>query len=209
MPLLSLPTKSLMPLLLRSAALVLLGSVAWWLWSSATTLREEEATMQQTMAHAPLQQAQEAAAAELLAKHDASIKQIQAMVVQREGIGEVITALETQAAKRTITLRISDISEDRKYDAAGKEIEPSGPLRDIRIKAVAIGDPHVLVDFVRVIEHLPYLLRVVDWKIAATSTTSQTVGVGEVPRTAASPTPRIVTGELHFTLLVSIHHEAP
>lgn len=99
-----------------------------------------------------------------LRQHD--INRILAFVPERQALGDVVGALERVAKQGELIFLVPDVKEEVKLDEAGQPIEPTGPLREVRLHLVASGAPEETLRWLHAVEHQPYLLTVVDWSFA-------------------------------------------
>lgn len=198
-----------MPLLRRVAVVVALGALTWWGWSYTAAQRAALIALEQRLELLPAEQAQQAAAEEGLEKHQSSFQRLQTFVVAAESIPQFIAALETEAKKRGVTVQVADVREEEFKDDEGNVVQPTGPLRDIRLKAVAVGEPVQLVDFLRAVENVPYLGRVVDWRLNAVATGGAGTITATIPTGSPSSAATPRGGEMNLTFLLSIRNETP
>ncbi len=110
-------------------------------------------------------------------QHD--INRILAFVPERQALGDVVGALERAAKQWELTFLVPDVKEEVKLDEKGEPIEPTGPLREVRLHLVASGAPEETLRWLHAVEHQPYLLTVVDWSFA-TALEQVRPGVGVV-----------------------------
>ena len=99
-----------------------------------------------------------------LRQHD--INRILAFVPERQALGDVVGALERVAKQGELAFLVPDVKEEVKLDEKGEPIEPTGPLREVRLHLVASGAPEETLRWLHAVEHQPYLLTVADWSFA-------------------------------------------
>lgn len=104
---------------------------------------------------------------EEISKRNYDIDRIRMLVIRRDEIGRVVGELEKEAKKLKVELRVPSIEEEVKFDEEGEIIEVSGSWREVRLSLVAIGASENLLKFLHRIEHGPYLMAVVDWRLEA------------------------------------------
>lgn len=94
-------------------------------------------------------------------QHD--INRILALVPERQALGEVVSAMERAAEQEELAFLVPDVKEEVKFNDKGERIEPTGPLREVRLHLVASGAPEETLRWLHAVEHQPYLLTVVNW----------------------------------------------
>lgn len=99
-----------------------------------------------------------------LRQHD--INRILAFVPERQALGDVVGALERVAKQGELIFLVPDVKEEVKLDEKGEPVEPTGPLREVRLHLVASGAPEETLRWLHAVEHQPYLLTVVNWSFA-------------------------------------------
>lgn len=102
---------------------------------------------------------------EKISKWSDDIDRIKMLVIHRDEIGQVVGGLEREAKKYGVELRVPSVKEEVKLDGEGEAIEVRGSWREVRLSLVVIGSPEDLLRFLHAIEHEPYLMAVVDWRL--------------------------------------------
>ncbi len=100
----------------------------------------------------------------------------------RDGLVGVVSEISTAAVSAGISAQVPVVQEG----VAGEAETPDAPFSDVRIHILASGDPAALASFLYKIEHLPYILRVVSWKIDTTAQTTVSSFTSTVPSDAPS-----------------------
>ena len=94
-----------------------------------------------------------------------TLETISALVPAREEIGRLITVFERSARENDVTLQIPEVLEQVLRDERGKELEWTGPGAQVSIRFRASGSPNDVLVWLYAVEHLPYLLRSVEWRL--------------------------------------------
>ena len=94
-----------------------------------------------------------------------ALEAISALVPVREEIGQLVTLFERTARENDVTLQIPEVLEQLPRDERGKELEQTGPLAEVSVRFKASGSPTDVLVWLYAIEHLPYLLQPVEWKL--------------------------------------------
>ena len=99
-------------------------------------------------------------------KRSNDIDRIKMLVVHRDEIGQVIGELEREAKKYGVELRVPSVKEEVKLEEE-EPVEVSGLWREVRMSLVVIGSPEDLLGFLHAVEHEPYLMTAVAWRLEA------------------------------------------
>lgn len=190
--------------------LLLVGLIAAtvWLGQNVQRLRAENASLNDTLAKLPETLSAAAAQRTVLAEQQPTLEQLQRLLPRREEVGGVAGALEHEGALRTVVVVITDLRDVEFRDASGAVAAASGPVRDVRIAGVATGSPAQLLSWLAVAEHLPYLMRLEEWKLRVITvpTVLPTLPDQQAGGQASSPPPAEAAAELSFTFFLSIRH---
>lgn len=204
---------------LELALLLGLSTVLVWLsWAiqeARRELAERERRAAQIFAHVG---EASALAAELEAR-EAVLRDVALLVPAERDIGSVVALLEREAVKRRVTLRVPQVEEVKLDQEDGDRLPPAGPLRDVRLQLVVSGEAERVLSFFRQVEHLPYLLRVVQWELVRADSPAGGATGGSVPvqgpplgeqreREAAAQLSVELTLEVNLSILQSEGDEA-
>lgn len=102
---------------------------------------------------------------EEVSKWSDDLDRIKMLVIYRDEIGQIVGELEREAKKHKVELRVPSVKEEKKINEEGEIIEASGLWREVRLSLVVIGAPENLSRFLHAIEHKPYLMAVVSWRL--------------------------------------------
>ena len=195
----------------EAVLLVLLVAGMVWLWGDVRRLRDEVGAARQTFIELPQKVQQQDVLAKELHDRQHDIDRIEAFVVERDQIAEVVNTLESVARTHQVNVRIADIEEEKLVDSQGNTLESSGPISDVRITLVAFGDPAQLTSFLHAVEYMPYLLSIPEWRINGTSVSLPQGTLSQVPsqEPPGSSTPSVAAriGQLDASILLSIRNE--
>ena len=114
-----------------------------------------------------------------LDQRQADIEQIVAYLPDEVGIGSAVAALEREAGRYDVALKIPVVQKVQDGDEGEGEGRTGGPLRDVQLQVVVSGAPEQVLRFFHAVEYLPYLLQVKQWRfnIAATTAPGSTSAV--------------------------------
>lgn len=118
-------------------------------------------------------------------QHD--IDHILAFVLERRALGDVVGALEKSAERLGLSLTVPQVEEEVKLDENGEPIEPTGPMREVRLHLVVSGSPEGTLRWLHAVEYQPYLLTVVGWRFATEEGDKVQPGAGRAGLTGGAP----------------------
>lgn len=177
-------------------ALLLAGLAGgvWWLGAKVLETRVEREVLTQTLTELPARVSAEVVQQAALSQHQTSVEQVQRLLPDQQAVGSVAGSLEQEGSRREVTVTLTDIAAVLEQDASGAPVTPTGPVGDIRISGSASGAPGQLLEWLGIVEGLPYVLRVEAWKL-------QVVVPTTLPVVPARP-----AAEIFFSLLLSVRH---
>lgn len=155
--------------------LILLGEVVlaigmivglWFAWRHLNQLRHQVNEAQRTVDNIPQQLLRQEEMASELRRQDTRLRQLERYLPRRAAIGDVVAAIESLARKNEVAVIVPDIKEDVRYGRDNKPVPQTGRYIDIRLQVQAYGDPAKLLTFLHSVEHLSYVLKITDWKVA-------------------------------------------
>lgn len=178
-----------------------------WLWYDVTKVREQLGQAQVELQNVPQQILHRTDLAQSLEARQHDINRLHTLIPSRQEVAGMLTALEAEAGKQNIVVEVTDISEV----VVEKDTQPSEDFVVAQIKILADGRAIDLLSFLHQVEHLPYLITLSDWQVAAAGTgANQGISAVEVPATSddqqtsdlivASPS------SLSATFLVTLRH---
>lgn len=138
-----------------------------WLWRGLQELKFSVWKAQEQLNEIPVEEARTAAVENELAKRALDIERVRAFLVTREQIGDVVGEIESIARQYSVNVVVPEIEEVQKFDESGNPVEPSGPVRDVRLNLVATGHPKQLVQFLHAVEHMSRILYLEAWRLDA------------------------------------------
>lgn len=112
------------------------------------------------------------------------MENIRATVPSSDGLVEVVSAISAAAVTSGISAQVPIVQENVPETEDG-----ATAFSDVRIHVVASGSPAALASFLHRVEHLPYLLRVVSWKID----TTQQSAITSFTSAAPTDTPQVTS----------------
>ncbi len=136
-----------------------------------------------------------------LVKYHQGIATVQDIVIARDDLVKVVTAIEGEAARASVAVTIPLVAEQKKVDENGVPIANSGSTFDVRLQISATGDPVKLLQFAQAVEHLPYLLTLSTFKMQ-TTTANQNSLVANSPDKTAPVT--AASGQLEADLIITV-----
>lgn len=197
---------------LEVVAILLLAAALWWLAGMVGDVRRELARRHATLARVPQRVAALAGAQATLEARTHDIERLEAFTVSRQGLGQVIAAMEEAAGRRQVDLEVTRVQEVTVEGPAGEEVASlEGPLADVRLAVVAIGKPEQLLQFIHELEHLPYLLTIPSWLLTAQAGPAAQGEAGSAPvgGVVSGPiAPPLEAGRLEAELILSIAYES-
>jgi hypothetical protein len=113
-----------------------------------------------------------------LEKRSHDIDRIKSFVLKRDSVGDYITVLENEAARRGLDLRIPSVEEEVIIDDNGKVVEPKGDLKQVRMELSVSGGAEELLGFLSAVEYQSYLAGVASWDLV---TGNDVAAVGSAP----------------------------
>lgn len=138
----------------------------WFGWQELQQLRQQVSEAQRTVENIPQQLLEQDDIASELKKQATRLQQLEKFLPRREAIGEVVAAIESLARQNGVSVIVPDVKEEIRYGRDNKPIPVTGRYLDVRLIVQGYGDPTKLMTFLYGMEHLPYLLRIPDWKIS-------------------------------------------
>ncbi len=154
----------------------LVGGIVWLSLTMQSARRALDARAQQA--------AQALSGAGALAKlqdeldaRQAALQQIARLAPNERAIGEVVAAMEREAARQDVALHVPLVES---VDETGAGQAP-GIFRDVHLQLIVSGEPTKVVSFFHAAEHLPYLVRVGAWKLITKEEQSPLEAVAAVP----------------------------
>lgn len=105
------------------------------------------------------------------------MQKIHTAIPTRDGLVEVVSAISSAALASGISAQVPVVQ----AQSADAGEATDAPFSDVRIHVVASGDPAALASFLHRVEHLPYILRVVSWKIDTAAQTTVSSFTSTVP----------------------------
>jgi Tfp pilus assembly protein PilO len=125
-----------------------------------------------------------------LVEYESDVARVESMMPTQDEIGSVISSVEAEAKKFSVTVKVPKVQEELTYDENGDKVEQTGPIRSVRIQIQGQGDPIALINFMHTVEHLPYLLGTVSFVFDSDSSSAAggptVVGPGSGPPGAES-----------------------
>lgn len=115
----------------------------------------------------------------------ASLQAIHVTIPQTDGLVEVVSAISAAAVSSGISAQVPVVQSNAPVQSPA----PEGVFADVRIHVVASGNPAALASFLYRVEHLPYMLRVVSFKIDTTHQTAITSFSSEAPASSVQSPP--------------------
>jgi len=189
----------------KLGVVVILIGACVWAWQQVYNEKIAMYQAQKAVNELPEQISGQAALKSDLERHEHDINRFRAFTPTRDGISEFVSRLEEESKKHSLTLSVTDITEGQKLDDQGLPIPISGPLNEVRMTGTAYGQPQELISFLFTLEHMPYLVRVIDWHLQAIST-GGTTAAARIPTTSKEQT-SVVPGQLLFTLGLTVRYE--
>jgi len=191
-------------------ALALAGLITWLSYAIQDKRRQIaafEAQVDQQLAGA----GEGAALKTAIGERQTDLTALQSYVPTEDAIGELVAVLESEAAKRGLTLQIPVVEEAVAEDEQAESTDSAAVLKDVRFSVIVTGPARPVLQFFHAVEHLPYLTRVGEWKFlvdqsgvvpgAGLSAPASVPGgtVASVPVTQATVT------ELTLDLYLAVH----
>lgn len=165
-------------------------------WQKVQALRSQVFTLQHEQSALPETHLKEVGLAAELKKRAFDIERIQSLIVSREELGRVVSALEEQAKAKGIELTVPDVAERSVVDEKGDLVAAEGPLLDVEIKAVGFGSPENLLRWLHAAEYLPFLLHAESAQLDADSKT--------IPKSAEGKIESLKSSRLDVTFVVVV-----
>ncbi len=163
---------------------VLFGCIAY-VHILVSGLWEDVALRQEVLRDVPAQSSRTSALKKELDGALASLQLIHASIPPTDGLVGVVSAISAAAVSSGISAQVPVVQSNTPTDNPN----PDGLFTDVRIHVVASGNPAALASFLHRVEHLPYLLRVVSFKIDTIQQTAITSFTSDAPASSVIPTP--------------------
>lgn len=153
--------RSLILLLIEGGLLLgLVGGIVWLNLTIQSARRALDAREQQATQSLAGVSAQSKLRAEL-DTHQAAIQQIIRLAPHERAIGEVVAAIEREAAGQDVVLHVPLVEAVDETETG----QTPGILRDVHLQLIVSGEPAQVISFFHAVEHLPYLVRVGAWEL--------------------------------------------
>ncbi len=168
----------------KAAAIVLATGMALlgtlWGWKKLSEAGHNLAIQEQRVRQMPQTEARTAAVASELAKRQLDVQRIEAFLVRKDQLGDVVSEIEAAGAARGLSVSVPAVEEKPNLDEQGNEQPPSGPLYEVRLKLTARGSAKELLRFLHDLEHMQRLAYFESWRLDASEETArnQTAGTG-------------------------------
>lgn len=108
-----------------------------------------------------------------IAKRQLDIQRVEAFLISQEQLGGVVSDIEAIGAARGLTVTVPAVEEKQFVDENGNVIERKGPLLEVRLKVVAVGNPKQLLAFLHEIEHAQRLTYLESFRLDAAEATGR------------------------------------
>ncbi len=141
-----------------------------------------------------------------LQKRNFDIGRIGLLVPARDQTLDVVNAIEGEGKKLSLEPRIFDIAEEQVFNQQGVQIEPVGPLREIRMTILVTGHPRNLLLFLRQLEYMPYLTRLAAWNLT-NGRAASLGGTRSVPTIVEVGKTPVVEGSLQAEIILSVKNK--
>ncbi|HLD26205.1 MAG TPA: hypothetical protein VJC05_04145 [Candidatus Andersenbacteria bacterium] len=187
--------------------LVGLAGCVWYLNGRIQATRRQIVAQQHQLEQSISGAAALVAQSKTLSERSADLALIRAYVPSEAGLGDVVSLLEQHATGLGVTLSIPSVQETSAVDAAA----PIEAFRSINLHLEVVGQPKAVLQFMQIVEHLPYLAQVTEWDFEVTPETVQRrsgeVGSALVPPGATQvPQAAPPTARLAFDVLLAVTH---
>lgn len=186
----------------QTAALIILSVVIYFGYQWVDSRHREFFYAQHLADQLPAQRAVNVVIANDLAKYQSDIATAARVVIGRDDLVKVVSALEAAAEDNRVAITIPLVTEHKKVNAEGQPVEGSGPTLDARLQIIATGDPVRLLQFAYAAEHLPYLVALVSLQLETIAPDNQNSLAANAPDGAAIPP--AVTGRLEMDVIVTV-----
>lgn len=183
---------------------LLLIAGLWWVAGQAGQARQRLFEYSARLEQVPEQASARAMLAAELQKRTHDIDRLQAFVVPRHRVGEVVTALEAAGQEQEADVRVVRVVEEPVYGPDGNLITPTGPFVDVRLSVIAFGQPVGLLRFLHAAEHLPYLATVREWRLASADATRLPAGSQALSPARELGTPSAAPKQVAYQLELSV-----
>ncbi|MEK7557094.1 MAG: hypothetical protein AAB538_03900 [Patescibacteria group bacterium] len=138
------------------------------------------------------------------------VERIRSFVVGKEQLAQVVSEIENVGRSMAVAARIPTLEEKQILDENGSVVPPSGPLLDVRLKIVAVGNPKQLLKFLYAIEHMQLLTYFESWRLDASETTARNQAAALQPgATVAAPASERALLTADMVIAVSREKEEP
>ncbi len=99
---------------------------------------------------------------------------IRTAITTRDGLVDVISEITISAKRFGVSVQVPTVQENSKSPSpspAADDVSQES-FSSIRIRVIGSGTPTALASYLHYIEHIPYILSIVSWKIDTTQQTS-------------------------------------
>lgn len=155
----------------------------WFAHEQTLVLRQKRVSALSEVDLKSVRDAEIGSQAKSLDERSFDVERVGKLLVSRDAIVDVVAAMEAEAVRHNITVRVPEIKEATYENGQrGTAAVMSGAQEDIEITVLAEGDAENIVDFSHSVEHLPYLTRLhsifiltkqVDERVAGSDTPNQ------------------------------------
>ena len=152
-------------------AVIVIGAVQAWRYLDS--YRAEVYEKQSQLAKVPEELVRYAAIKAEINKRELDVSRVEAFIVSREQLAEVVGEIEAVGRALSLAVSVPEVAEKQLLDDKGNQIEPSGPLIDVRMKIVASGPPKNLIQFLHSVEHMQRLVYLESWRLDASERAAQ------------------------------------
>lgn len=162
---------------MKGAATVLAASLTLvatgWAWQKLGEARQYLMAQEQQLRQLPETQARGAVLKSEVAKRQLDVQRIEAFLVQKDQLGDVVSEIEAAGVARGLSVRVPAVEEKPNLDEQGNEQPSSGPLLEVRLKITAAGQAKELLRFLHDIEHMQRLAYFESWRLEASEETAR------------------------------------
>lgn len=142
-------------------------------WYAVGVKRAAVLVLEEELVRLPAVTVREGALKAEIEKRALDVQRIRAFIVGKEQLAQVVSEIENIGRDVGITVSIPTVEEKEVLDENGNVVPPSGPLLDVRLKIVAIGNPKRLLSFLHTIEHMQRLTYFESWRLDASEATAR------------------------------------
>lgn len=151
--------------IIEGIVFVLLIVATIWGWQMLSNFREEVLQGASTLEMRPEEQVLFASVQSEISRRGDDVASVESLIVERNQLGDVVGQIEGAAQDAGVLVALPEVEEKAVFNEHGNEVEPSGPIQEVRIAIVATGSPRDLLEFLYQLEHLPYLVTLDDWRL--------------------------------------------